>query len=190
VGGAAWNEWRMARAEAEAQAFGDAVLAALEQPDGTERAIALEAVAAPGPGAEAVATLLAAAERAAQDAPGAATRLLALADRSDVPAIYRDIATLRAVALPDAGLSAAERRARLVPLTARSGLIRLLAAEQLAMIDLGTGARASALDRLNALAVDAEATDPLRRRVAQVIVALGEDVPEIPGGTVDAGIGQ
>lgn len=195
VGGAAWNEWRKAQARAEAEAFGDAVLAALEQTDGTERATALEAVAAPTPAANAVTDLLVAAERANEDAPGTATRLLAVADRSDVPAIYRDLAVLKAVMLPGAGLSAEERRARLAPLAAQPGLIRLLAEEQLAMIEIETGARAEALERLVSLAVDAEATGPLRRRVAQVIVALGEDVPEIPGGTrandtVEAGVGQ
>jgi len=50
VGGATWNEWRKARAEAEAQAFGDAVLAALESVDRAARADALDAVAAPGRG--------------------------------------------------------------------------------------------------------------------------------------------
>ena len=195
VGGAAWNEWRKAQARAEAEAFGDAVLAALEQTDGTERATALEAVAAPTPGGEAVADMLAAAERASEDAPGAATRLLALADRSNVPAIYRDLAVLKAVMLPGSGLSAEARRARLEPMAAQPGLIRLLAEEQLAMIEIETGPRAAALDRLVSLAVDAEATEPLRRRVSQVIVALGEDVPEIPGeartgDTVEAGIGQ
>ena len=195
VGGAAWNEWRKAQARAESQAFGDAVIAALAQPEGAERATALETVAAPTAGGEAVADLLAAAERARQDAPGASTRLLALADRSDVPAIYRDIAMLKAAMLPGSGLTADARRARLAPLAAQPGLIRLLAEEQLAMIEIETGARVAALDRLTSLAVDAEATEPLRRRVAQVIVALGEDVPEVPGetrtdGTLDAGSDQ
>jgi len=190
VGGAAWNEWRKARAEAEAQAFGDALIAALAQDGADARADALQAVSAPGPGAGAVATLLAATQQAQADAPGAATRLLALADRSDVPAIYRHLAVLRAVALPGAGLSPEARRARLAPLAAQPGLVRLLAEEQLAMIEIETGARAEALDRLTSLAVDAEATEPLRRRVAQVIVALGEDVPEIPGAPGQDGIGQ
>lgn len=190
VGGAAWNEWRKAQAEAAAQAFGDAVLAALTQEGADERATALRAAQAPDPGGEAVAELLATAEQAQFDAPGAATRLLALADRSGVPAVYRQIATLKAVALPDTGLSAEERRARLAPLAAQPGLVRLLAEEQLAMIEIASGDRERALDRLAALAVDAESTDPLRRRVAQAIVALGEDVPEIPGTPGHDGTGQ
>ena len=163
------------RARSEAQAFGDAILAALSAREGTERATALDAVAAPGPGGAAVVDLLASAERSEADTPEAARRLLELADTPDTPAIYRRLATLKAVALPGSGLSAEARRARLAPLASQPGLVRLLAEEQLAMIDLETGARGAALDRLSALAADAEATPPLRRRVAQVIVALGEE---------------
>lgn len=190
VGGAAWNEWRKSRAEAEAQAFGDALLAALAQTEADARADALQALEAPGPGAGAVAVLLAAAEQARSDAPGAATRLLALADRSDIPAIYRHLATLKAVALPGAGLDPETRRARLAPLATQPGLIRLLAEEQIALIEIETGARTAAVDRLSSLVVDAEATEPLRRRVAQVIVALGEEIPEIPGAPGHDGMGQ
>ena len=91
------------------------------------------------------------------------------------------IATLKAVALPDSGLSVEERRARLEPLASGAGLLRLLAEEQLALLDLEAGARAAALDRLAALALDAEATAALRRRVTQAIVALGETPPAMPG---------
>lgn len=188
VGGAAWNEWRKASAEAEAQAFGDALITALAQDESAARADALQTVEAPGPGGDAVATLLAAAEQAQNDAPGAATRLLALADRSDVPDIYRQIATLKAVALPASGLTAETRRERLAPLTGQPGLTRLLAEELLAMIDIETGARVEGMDRLTALITDAEATEPLRRRVAQVIVAMGEEVPEMPGAPVQYGM--
>jgi hypothetical protein len=55
-----------------------------------------------------------------------------------------------------------------------------LAEEQLALIDLETGNRDAALERLGAIASDAEATMGLRRRVTQVIVALGEDMPDLP----------
>jgi hypothetical protein len=185
VGGAAWNEWRKAEAQARAEAFGDAILAALASSDETARAGALDAIEAPGPGAAAVRDLLAAAEEAATDPAGAATRLLAVADRTGVPQVYQQIATLKAVALPASGLDAQTRRARLAPLAAGSGLLRLLAEEQLALIDIETGERAAALERLAALAMDAEATGALRRRVTQVIVALGEEPPEVPGAEQD-----
>nr|WP_247651036.1 hypothetical protein [Roseovarius autotrophicus] len=190
VGGAAWNEWRKAQAQARAEAFGDAILAALAVPESEGRAHALDAIEAPGPGGAAVRDLLAASERTESDPAGAAAQLLAVADRTGVPPVYQQIATLKAVALPGSGLSAEERRARLAPFAASTGLLRLLAEEQLALIDIETGAREAALDRLAALAMDAEATAALRRRVTQVIVALGEDPPEMRGLSDDLPAGQ
>lgn len=186
VGGAAWNEWRKAQDRAAAQALGDAVLSALAIQDRGARAAALDAIAAPGAQAAAVIALLAAAEEGADNPEAAAARLLALADRADVDAIYRDIATLKAVMLPGAGLDAEMRRNRLNSLTLSGGVLRLLAEEQLALIDIETGAREAALERLVAIASDAEATTGLRRRVTQVIVAMGEALPDLPEPVTDA----
>ncbi|MBC7181428.1 MAG: hypothetical protein H5U14_15265, partial [Roseovarius sp.] len=146
----------------------------------TARAAALDAITAPGAQAASVIALLAAAEEAADSPEAAAQRLLALADRSDVEAVYRDIATLKAVMLPGSGLDAEARRGRLTGLALSGGVLRLLAEEQLALIDLETGNREAALERLAAIASDAEATMGLRRRVTQVIVALGEELPDLP----------
>ncbi len=190
VGGAAWNEWRKAQAQARAEAFGDAILAALAAPEGAGRAADLDAIEAPGPGGAALRDLLAASEIVDTDPAGAAARLLAVADRSGVPQVYQQIATLKAVALPGSGLSADDRRGRLAPFAAGTGLLRLLADEQLALIDIETGARGAALERLSALAMDAEATAALRRRATQVIVALGEDLPEMRGLSDDLPAGQ
>ena len=48
VGGAAYREYQLAAKQAESQAFGDAVLDALDQDDPAARATALAAVEAPG----------------------------------------------------------------------------------------------------------------------------------------------
>ena len=178
VGGTAWNEWRKAQDRAEAQAFGDAILSALEAEDRAARADALADVEAPDPGAQAVLGLLTAAERTAESPQQAAERLLSLADSDTIDPVYRRLATLKAVALPDSGLSAEARRTRLQALSLSSGLTRLLAEEQLALIDIETGDRAAALDRLKSIVTDAEATSGLRRRASQVIVALGGEVPQ------------
>jgi hypothetical protein len=180
VGGAAWNEWRKAQDRAAAQALGDALLAALATEDRSARADALNAIEVQNPQTEAVIALLAAAEAAAETPETAAERLLTLADRSDVDAVYRNIATLKAVMLPGSGLDAEARRTRLNGLALSGGVLRLLAEEQLALIDLETGNRTEAVARLTAIAADAEATTGLRRRVTQVIVALGEDLPDLP----------
>ncbi len=175
VGGAAWNEWRKAEARASAQAFGDAILAALQEPDRAARAAALAAIEAPGPGGRAVVTLLAAAEEAEAAPDAAAARLLALAEDPQVPQIYRQLALLKAVALPGSGLSPEERRARLEGLRQAGGLARLLAEEQLALLEIETGAREAALERLQQIVEDAEATEAMRQRVRQLIVAMGAE---------------
>ncbi len=177
VGGAAWNEWRKAQAQATAQAFGDQILAALAQNESGARETALTGIAAPNPSAQAVVDLLAVTETAQRDPQAAAARLLEIADREGTDAVYRQIATLKAVAMPGSELDLETRRTRLNGLALSGGLSRLLAEEQLAMIELESGERQAALERMTRIANDAEVTAGLLRRVTQVIVALGEEPP-------------
>ncbi len=186
VGGAAWNEWRKAQAREAAQDFGDTMLAALSESDRPARASALADIDAPNPEAAAILDLLTAAETAGQDTGAAAERLLDIADRTETGEVYRHIAILKAVTLPDSGLDANTRRQRLEGLVSEGGTVRLLAEEQLALIDLETGDRDAAIERLTAITTDAEATAGLRRRATQVMVALGEDPPDTLGREPDA----
>lgn len=168
VGGAAVREWRLARAEAEAQARGDALLAAVEAGDP-------EAVAAvPAEGATAaVVALLAAATAADGGVPDAvAERLEAVAADAALPARLRDLAALKA-ALAATGASPEERRARLEAIAAPGAPYRLLAEEQLALLDAEAGEREAAQARLRAILDDAEATPALQERARQLLVALG-----------------
>ena len=64
VGGTAWNEWSKARDRAAAQAFGDAVIAALDGRDASARRDALAAIEATGERA-AILRLMLSAEAAA-----------------------------------------------------------------------------------------------------------------------------
>lgn len=179
VGGAAWNEWRKAQARDAAQAFGDSMRAALSKPDQAARAEALAGIDAPDPQAAAVVDLLVASQTAGGDPEAAAAQLLDIADRDATAEVYRQIAALKAVTLPNSGLSPETRRQHLTRLASGRGLVRLLAEEQLALIELETGNRGAAIEGLTAVAADAEATAGLRRRATQVIVALGEDPPDI-----------
>ena len=54
--------------------------------------------------------------------------------------------------------------------------LRLLAEEQLALLDIEAGDTEAALTRLNALLSDSELTAGLRRRASQLIVALGGEI--------------
>ncbi len=166
VGGAAVREWRLSNAQAAAQARGDALLSAFEA--GEPEAVA--AVAAEGAAAGVVALLAAAVPEA--DPEGARARLEAVAADPEMPARYRDLAVLKAVLLaPEAPIE--ERRARLQAIAAPGAPYRVLAEEQLALIAVEAGETDDALARLRALLEDAEATDGLRARARQLVVALG-----------------
>lgn len=180
VGGAAWNEWRKAEARAAAQSLGDAMLGALESDDAPARISALRATPQRNASSKAVLDLLIAAETVTEKPEEAARLLLEMADRADTDPVYGAIATIKAVSLPGSGLDLETRRARMEGFLAARGLIRLLAEEQLALIDLEAGDRSASLERLLSILADAEATEGLRRRVTQVIVALGAELPDLP----------
>jgi hypothetical protein len=171
VGGAAWREYQIAQKRALSEAFGDAVLAALDQDDPAARSAALAAVDAPGP-RRALLGLLQASDPDA-DRPGALAALAAVAADVSVPASYRDLATLRRVILAGADLPLADRRALLDPIATPGRPFRVLALEQLALLTLEAGDAAAAITALEALRQDQEATPGLRRRAEQMIVALG-----------------
>ena len=178
VGGATWFELQKAAARDDAQEFGDAILSALSADDREDRAEGLTTVAAPTPSADAMLQLLTAAELGAENPAEATQNLLTLSDRTAVPDLFRSLAILMAVMIPESGLDPQDRRTRLEDLALTGGMMRLLAEEQLAMLDIETGATDAAISRLQELYVDAEASQGLRERARGVIVGLGGDVPE------------
>jgi hypothetical protein len=171
VGAAAYREYQIAAKLAESKAFGDAVLDALDQDDATARSTALAAVQAPGQ-RQALLNLLQSTDPETDKAATLAA-LTAVADDATLPASYRDLAVLRRVIVAGSDLPAADRRALLDPIAAPGRPYRPLALEQLALLSVETGETAAAITALEALRQDQEATPGLRRRVEQVIVALG-----------------
>lgn len=171
VGGAAWNEWRKAQWRSASEAFGDAILSALDQPDAAARRAALGAVPAAGP-RTAVLNLLLATDPA-EDLAATLAALDAVAADAALPASYRDLAVLRRVLVAGPDMPAAEQRAALEPLAVAGRPYRPLALELLALIQVGTGDRDGAIAALQALAQDQQASAGQRQRVGQVIVALG-----------------
>ncbi|SMH30480.1 hypothetical protein [Maritimibacter sp. HL-12] len=169
VGGATANEWIKARDRAAAEATGDAILTAVELDDATARLGALDSLEPEGDRAALIALIAAA---VADDPPEADQRLAALAGDDSLPALYRDLAQLKRTLLPGA-LDAAARVEVLTPLTEPGGAFRVLAEEQIALAEIELGETEAARTRLEALLSDTEASQALRRRVSQLIVALG-----------------
>ncbi|SHH74496.1 hypothetical protein [Marivita hallyeonensis] len=177
VGGTAYREYMRAAEASRAQAFGDAVLAALESDDAAERVAAMSAIEAPTPAATAVLDMLIAAEQSLQgEGAEAAERLNQTATNGELPEIYRQIASFKALTRPENPMTADERRVAFEAMAAPGAPLRLLAEEQLALLDIAAGNVDAATDRLTAILSDVEVTPGLRRRASQLIVALGGEL--------------
>mgnify|MGYP001078706429 FL=1 len=184
VGGAAYNEYSKAQTLAKAQTAGDAILAALEADEPEARVAALEEVRGQDitQGAKAVVSLMQAAEQgASDDAAGSQAALEKIAVDGSLPEIYRQIASFKAASQSNGSLSVEDRRIRLEALSAPGTSLRLLATEQLALIDIETADTDAAIEKLQDIVVDAEVTAGLRQRATQLIIALGAE-PEVLSG--------
>lgn len=174
VGGAAFNEYRKARDTAQAQQLGDTILAALSENDPAARAAGLAQAEAMSPGGKAVLDMLLSASQVESGSrEDAVNSLNAVAVQGDLPEIYRAIASFKSLLLQGDTLPAADRRQQFEALAAPGAPLRLLAEEQLALIDVAEGNVDAALDRLQALRQDAEVGIDLQQRAAQMIIALG-----------------
>lgn len=183
VGGAAFNEYRKAQARSQAEELGDAILAALENDAAAARADALAGIDAEAAGGQAVVGFLTAAAQAeAGETAAAAERLNAIASEGALPEIYRQIAAFKALTLQGSDLPAAERRLQFEALAQPGAPLRLLAQEQIALIDIEEQDDQAAIARLQDILADAEAPAGLQQRVAQVIVALGGTPETAPDG--------
>ncbi|OYX44399.1 MAG: hypothetical protein B7Z02_06560 [Rhodobacterales bacterium 32-67-9] len=180
VGGAAWNEWQKARARAGAQAFGDAVVAALASDDPAARVAALDGIgsnaAGDAEGQKAVLGFLAADEALrGGDRAGALIRLEALAGDATLGTSYRQLAQLKAVILAGPSMEPAARDATLASLAEAGAPFRALAMEQQALVLMADGKDEEALALARLILEEPDATAGLRRRVTQLIVVLGGD---------------
>ena len=148
VGGAAYNEWSKSKAETLARANGDAITTALMAggDDAGARADALAAAGVTG-SARIVADMVRAGE----------------------------LAILKTAMIGAGDIAPEDRIAQLAGIASPGAPYRLLAEEQIATAQVELGDVEAAVAGLRAIAQDVEATEALRRRSLQMIVALGAD---------------
>lgn len=174
VGAAGFNEYRRAQEEAKAQALGDAMLAALASDEDEARADALANVTADtAEGGAVLAFMTAGAQSEAGRIEDAIKTLQPIAQSPDLPLIYRQVATFKSLMLQSETQDADARRQGFEALAVPGVRMRLLAEEQLALIDIETGNPEAAITRFQSILDDAEATPGLQRRALQAMVALG-----------------
>ena len=181
VGGAAFNEYRKATREANAQRLGEAVLTAMALPNAEARADALAEISAGNnSAANAILVLVqSAADVQNQDVRSADAKLASIATDANTPDIYRDLARLKRLFLNGNPMSDADRLATIDALSAPGSPFRTLAEEQRALMLIQQGDDEGALAIFQALLSDSEATQQLQTRARQMIVVLG--------GSLDAG---
>jgi hypothetical protein len=180
VGGTAWTEWTKSRDAARAQAFGDAVIDALDNGTPDERREALAAV--PSDATQTAILNLVLASDPDEDKAATLASLQKVADDATLTPAYRDLAVLRRVLVAGADLPLADRRTALQGIAAAGRPYRVLAEEQLGYLLIEDGKPDEAIAALTALLQDQEASASLRARLGQVVTALGGTVPETAGG--------
>jgi len=176
VGGTGYREYIRAAEKTASETFGSSVLEALQENDPSARVAQLDTITAPNASAGAMIAMLQAAELASdKDGAGAAAKLEAAAVTGDLDQMYRDILNFKRLTVAESGIDAGERRMGFEQLATPGNPLRLLAEEQLALLDLAAGDNAAAVNRLSMILEDAELTQGLRQRAGQLMIAMGQD---------------
>ncbi|PIE15291.1 MAG: hypothetical protein CSA68_08145 [Rhodobacterales bacterium] len=174
VGGASYNEWRKASERTAAQRLGDQLLAAEELDDPAARLAALGDVKGDSADSQALVALLTAAQAETDgNSDAAASALNAVISDATLPQSYRDLASLKLVLLRGSDMPLEARRESLTALAKGGSPYRLLAEEQLAVIEAEQGDKPAAIARLKDILNDVDVTTGLRSRASQLIVVLG-----------------
>lgn len=171
VGGTAYMEWDKSRSAARSQAFGDAMLDALDTGNVEDRQAAFASVPADG-GQLVIRDMIASADRDVSKAEALA-KLDAVIAQSAASPEWHDLAVLRRVSLAGTDQPLAERRTALEPLAVAGRPYRALAAEQLAWLLVEEGQNEAAIEALQVLLQAQDATPALRARANEVIISLG-----------------
>ena len=177
VGAAAFNEWQKSRVQAQIEAAGDALAAAISAESPAAQAEAFAALAPEGPDQTALTELgRAAALLADGREDDAYSALTAIKGIAGVAPIYADLAALKAAMMrPDAPESADSVAALAVP----GRPFHLLALELRAQQHVANGDTEAALADLKTILQDAGATRELRVRAEWFTVVLGGEVPTV-----------
>lgn len=180
VGGAAWSEWSKSRAEARAQAFGDAIIDALDTGTPEERRTALSAITTDGEQTALLQLILA--SDPDEDRAATLAALDKVAADPTLSAGYRDLAVLRRVLVAGADMSLDDRRSALAGIAVAGRPYRTLAEEQLAYLLVEEGKADEAIAAMKTLIADQEASGSLRARLGQMVTALGGTLSDSSSG--------
>ena len=179
VGAATYREYLKSQAETEAELFGTSIIDALNEKNVADRIAKLQKINAPGENAKAIVAMLLSAE-----ATGNETKIFEMSTLSDVTeklsidAHYRDLLNFKILLGSSEIMDIDERVKAFQGLSKPGNTFRLLAEEQIALIELELGNTDNAIQKISQILLDAELTAGLRNRATQMLIALGKD-PEL-----------
>ena len=179
VGGATYREYLKSKTETAAQLFGTSIINALGEKNIDDRISKLQKINAPGDNAKVVIAMLLSAELNRSESPTLEkSSLSTITEGSSIDAHYRELLNFKILLGSAETLSLEERATAFEALSKPGNPFRLLAEEQLALIELEQGYIDNAVEKISQILLDAELTAGLRNRATQMMIALGKD-PEL-----------
>jgi hypothetical protein len=179
VGGATYREYLKSKTETAAQLFGTSIINALEEKNIDDRISKLQKINAPGDNAKVVIAMLLSAElNGSESLTLEKSSLSTITKGSSIDAHYRELLNFKILLGSAETLSLEERATAFEALSKPGNPFRLLAEEQLALIELEQGYIDNAVEKISQILLDAELTAGLRNRATQMMIALGKD-PEL-----------
>ena len=179
VGAATYREYLKSQAETEAELFGTSIIDALNERNAADRISKLQKINAPGENAKAVVAMLLSAESIGNET--ASLEMNNLSDAIEVSSIdphYRDLLNFKTLLKSSEIMNLDERMKAFKALSKPGNPFRLLAEEQMALIELELGNTDNAIEKISQILLDSELTAGLRNRATQMLIALGKD-PEL-----------
>ena len=159
--------------------FGANIIKALNEKKSEDRISKLQEIKAPSDNAKAVLAMLVSAEANNEEASiQELSKLADVVDDLDVEAHYRDLLNFKILLGSAEKMGLEERKSAFLKLSEPGNPFRLLAEEQIVLIELEQGNIDGAVEKISQILLDAELTVGLRNRATQMMIALGKD-PEL-----------
>jgi hypothetical protein len=180
VGGATYREYQKSKAATAAQFFGTSIINALNETSVNDRISKLQKINAPSDNAKVVIAMLLSAELdGSENLTTEKSGLSRFTEGTSIDAHYRELLDFKILLGSAETISIEERLAAFEAMSKPGNSFRLLAEEQIALIELEQGNIDKAVDTISQILLDAELTAGLRNRATQMMIALGKDPKQI-----------
>ena len=179
VGAATYREYLKSQAATEAQLFGTSIIDALNEKNAVDRISKLQKINVPSENAKAILAMLLSAETNGNNSSGLENSTLSDITQSlSIDDHYRDLLNFKILLGSAETMNLDERRTAFEVLSKPGNPFRLLADEQMVLIEIELGNTEKAIKKISQILLDSELTAGLRNRATQMMIALGKD-PEL-----------